>query len=77
LKISWLLNLASRDGYKAEKRAQKEVWHISLVIDSSLYYFQPKFSMKTFSIFQSPYFAALGAYISILHKVAGSLWPLP
>jgi hypothetical protein len=26
-KISWSSNLASRDGYKAEKRAQKEVWH--------------------------------------------------
>ena len=27
--------------------------------------------------FESPYFAALGTYIIILHKVAGSWYPLP
>src|ERR1700678_2554362 len=30
-----------------------------------------------FIYFKSPYFAALGAYIIILHKVAGSWCPLP
>jgi len=70
LKISWSLNRASGDGCKAEKRTRKEVWTPAQWWIA----FQPEFSTKAFS---SPYFATLGTYISVLHKVASSLWPLP
>ena len=61
---------------KLKMNTRRDIVHRPIIY-RILRHFPPKYATNFFFFFESPYFAPLGAYIIILHKVAGSWCPLP